>query len=328
MWGVLWKRRGEHLEWFQRSKKLPTVGALASTAARLAVFLRAGLSATRAWEELARDPELDDPTRELADEIHRGLERHIRHRDAVVDACATRGEPARVFAALVQVADEAGAPLHSALWSLAEALRDRLAVEAEVRAIAAAPRQTAWLLMALPPLGLLVAWALGVEVGDFFMDTALGGVSLVLAVILYVTAWAWMRRLVSQLLPDAGYLSPAHDLLAVATAGGALPETALARVQRALELSDLDLSTLPAIERLTDVSRRVGVPISVLATTEASWQRHRARAEASDAAATLSVQILIPLGLLLLPAFVIVGVVPVVVSLLQDAIASGQTGLW
>jgi tight adherence protein B len=70
------------------------------------------------------------------------------------------------------------------------------------------------------------------------------------------------------------------------------------------------------------------VPISVLATTEASWQRHRARAEASDAAATLSVQILIPLGLLLLPAFVIVGVVPVVVSLLQDAIASGQTGLW
>ena len=160
------------------------------------------------------------------------------------------------------------------------------------------------------------------------MDTALGVVSLVLAVILYVTAWAWMRRLVSQLLPDAGYLSPAHDLLAVATAGGALPETALSRVQRALEESDLDHSTLPAIERLTDVSRRVGVPISVLATTEASWQRHRARAEASDAAATLSVQILIPLGLLLLPAFVIVGVVPVVVSLLQDAIASGQTGLW
>ena len=306
----------------------PTVGGMAQLAARLAVFLRAGISHDTAWRELSSDPDLDLATQQLADAIASGLADHRRVREAVVQSCQGRGEPARVFAALVIVADESGTPLHSALWALAQSLRDRVATEADIRAVTTAPRQTAWLLMALPPLGLVVAWTLGIDVVTFFRETTLGRVAALTSGLLIGVAWMWMRRLVGQLLPDTGYLSPACDLLAVATAGGALPERALARVENALTQCGLDGEGIDAVQRLAELSRRVGVPISVLASTEAEWQRHRARSSSRDAAATLSVQILIPLGLLILPAFVLVGVLPVVVTLLRDAVAGGPSGLW
>lgn len=314
---------------FQRAKSRdPTVGGMATLAARLAVFLRAGISPHRAWKELSDDPDLDLATRELAADIAEELAHHYRVRDVVVRCCQGRGEPSRVFAALVIIADQSGTPLHSALWALAQSLRDRVATEADIRAITTAPRQTAWLLMALPPLGLVVAWSLGIDVLGFFTDTALGGVAALTGVLLIGLAWLWMRRLVSQLLPGTGYLSPACDLLAVATAGGALPETALVRVEEALTECGLGLDGMEAVQRLAELSRRVGVPISVLATTEAEWQRHRARSASRDAAATLSVQILIPLGVLILPAFVLLGVLPVFVTLLRDAVVTGYPGLW
>ena len=304
------------------------MGGMANVAARLAVFLRAGISQHRAWTELSADPDLDLATQELATAIATELATRHRVREAVVTGCQGRGEPAHAFAALVIVADESGTPLHSALWALARSLRDRVATEADIRAVTTAPQHTAWLLMALPPLGLAVAWSLGIEVLAFFSDTALGLGAAVTGFVLMGLAWFWMRRLVSQLLPDSGYLSPACDLLAVATAGGALPETALARVENALATCGLDLDGMAAVRRLAELSRRVGVPISALATTEAEWQRHRARSASRDAAATLSVQILFPLGLLILPAFVLVGVLPVVVALLRDAVMTGPTGLW
>lgn len=301
---------------------------MANLAVRLAVFLRAGISQKRAWEELSDAADLDIATRELASAISHELSGDHRVRDAVMRGCQGRGEPAQVFAALVMVADQSGTPLHSALWALAQSLRDRVATEADIRAVTAAPRQTAWLLMALPPLGLVVAWALGIDVVEFLVTTGLGRTAALVGGLLIGVAWLWMRRLVSQLVPGSGYLSPACDLLAVATAGGALPETALARVEGALRESGLGLDGMEPVRRLAELSRRVGVPISVLATTEAEWQRHRARSASRDAAATLSVQILIPLGLLILPAFVLVGVLPVVVTLLRDAVTAGPTGLW
>ncbi len=301
---------------------------MASLAVRLAVFLRAGISHHRAWKELSADPDLDPASQELGAAISAELARHHRFRDAVLRGCRGRGEPAQVFAALVVVADQSGTPLHEALWALAQSLRDRVATEADIRAVTTAPRQTAWLLMALPPLGLVVAWALGINVVGFFSDTALGFAAAVAGVLLIGLAWLWMRRLVSQLLPGSGYLSPACDLLAVATAGGALPETALARVEKALTECGLNLEGMEAVRRLAELSRRVGVPISVLATTEGEWQRYRARSASRDAAATLSVQILIPLGALILPAFVLLGVLPVVVTLLRDAVMTGPSGLW
>lgn len=316
--------------WWPGSKTAGHVGVaqMASLAARLAVFFQAGLSPAKAWEELALDSHIGEAGQALAGRIVSQLHEGGRHAESVRVACEGQGEPERVFSAVVAVADESGTPLYHALWALAEALRDRVSVEAEIRAIVQAPRQTTLLLLALPPLSLVVAGLLGVNALGFLTGSAFGWSLLVLAVLLYAAAIVWMGRLVSQLMPDAGYLSPARDLLAVASQGGALPEVAEARVNRVLIEHGLAESDNSDIGDLTALSRRVGIPISRLSVAEATWQRHHARAEAAEAAQSLSVRILIPLGLFILPAFVAVGVVPVIFTLLEGALRTDQPGLW
>lgn len=301
---------------------------MATLAARLAVFFQAGLSPAKAWEELALDAQIGEPGQALAGRVLVLLQEGGRHAHSVRVACAAQGEPERVFSAVVGVADESGTPLYQALWALADALRDRVSVEAEIRSIVQAPRQTTVLLLALPPLSLLIAGLLGVNALGFLTGSAFGWSLLGLAVLLYAAAIVWMGRLVTQLMPDSGYLSPARDLLAVASQGGALPEVAKARVNRVLIEHDLAQSDNADIGHLAALSRRVGIPISQLSVVEASWQRHHARAQAAEAAQSLSVRILIPLGLFILPAFVAVGVVPVIFTLLEGALRLDQPGLW
>jgi len=301
---------------------------MATLSARLAVFFQAGLSPAKAWEELARDGQIGEAGQALAGRIQSHLQGGGRHAESVRRACEAGGEPERVFSAVVVVADESGTALYQALWALAEALRDRVSVEAEIRSIVQAPRQTTLLLLALPPLSLVVAGLLGVNALGFLTGSAFGWLLLILAALLYVAAIVWMGRLVAQLMPDSGYLSPARDLLAVASQGGALPEVAEARVNRVLLAHGLAESDNADIAHLTALSRRVGIPISRLSVAEATWQRHHARAEAAEAAQSLSVRILIPLGLFILPAFVAVGVVPVIFALLEGALRPDQQGLW
>ncbi len=308
-----------------RSKASQDVGAaeMASLCARLAVFLQAGLSPGRAWAELASDESQPAPARQFAQRISQAMSGATGHAAAVRAVCQGGSEPERVFSAMLSVADESGTPLYRALWSLAEALRDRIGIEADIQAMVQVPRQTTWLLLALPPLSIVIAGMLGVDAIGFLIGSALGWGLLVGGIILYVAAIAWMRRLVAQLIPDRGYLSPARDLLAVATRGGALPEIARQRVERVLADHSLAKGDSNALAALTQLSRRAGIPIGVLASVEASWQRHQVRADAAQATQALSVRILIPLGLLILPAFVMVGVVPVVFTLLRGALGSG-----
>jgi len=301
---------------------------MATLATRLAVFLQAGVSPGRAWRELAAEDHLPEALRVVAREIDERLDAGGRHAESVQEVCVSGSEAERVFSCLVSVADESGTPLSLALWAFADALRDRVSIEWDIRAITQAPRQTSWLLLALPPLSLVVAGALGINALGFLTGSTFGWTLLIAATLCYLFAMAWMSRLVRQLLPDTGFLSPAHDLLAVASQGGAMPEAAQERVERVLAQHDVTLPGPPGLGALTSLSRRVGIPIATLATVEARWQRHHVKAEAARAAQSLSVRILIPLGLLILPAFVMVGVIPVVITLLQGALEGGAGSIW
>lgn len=300
---------------------------VAGIAARLAVFMGAGLSPTRAWQELVEN---DDQSQEA--ELIRDINDRVSLGEplvvAVAEVTASEGDAWRVLAAVHTVAHDTGAPLGDALWTLSTALRERFDAERAVRATILAPVYTQRLLMALPVLGLLVSAALGVNAIGFLTSSTLGWASLGLAVALMAGAWRWSRGMIRDALPGPGFLSPALDLLAIATSGGASPEVARNRVDDALDrhaLLSLDVTTL---EKLPALSRRVGIPLRALAVAEASWARARVKADATEKAAALSVKILIPLGALVLPAFVIIGVIPVVFSLLGGAFGAGGEGLW
>jgi tight adherence protein B len=300
---------------------------VAGVAARLAVFMRAGLSPARSWQELVDDDDESfeaDLIREVNDRVVAG--------ESLVDAVAvvTDGEDDawRVLAAVHSVAHDTGAPLGDALWALAASLRERYDAERAVRATILAPIYTRRLLMGLPLLGLAVAGMLGVDAVGFLTSSALGWTSLGVAIALMAGAWRWSRLMVQDALPGPGFLSPALDLLAIATSGGASPEVARKRVDDSLSKHGLEAPNTEALDKLPALSRRVGIPLRALAAAEASWSRARARADAAEKAAALSVKILIPLGALVLPAFVIVGVIPVVFALLSGAFGTGGEGLW
>lgn len=296
---------------------------VASMAAKLAVFIGAGLVPSRAWQELVDDGDESveaDVVRDVVDRLTAGSQLV----EAITDATDDEDESWRVLAAVHSVAHDTGAPLGDALWALSTALQERYDAERAVRATILAPIYTQRLLMALPLFGLLVSGLMGVNAVAFLTSSPLGWMSLAVATLLMAAAWRWSRAMVSDAIPGQGFLSPALDLFAISTSGGAPPELARVRVDNALvrhRLESLDaLNTLPAL------SRRVGVPVRALAVAEASWLRARVKADAAEKAAALSVKILIPLGILVLPAFVIVAVIPVIFALLNGAFAAG--GLW
>ena len=300
---------------------------VAGVAARLAVFMGAGLAPRRAWEELDNSDSVSprEPVwRRVTGQVTLG----VSLQEALAEETCNEEEAWRVLAAVHTVAHDTGAPLGDALWALSWALQERHEATRAVRQAVIAPVYTQRLLFALPVLGLAASAALGVNALGFLTGSALGWVSLTFAALLMLAAHRWGKALVADALPGPGYLSPALDLLAIATSGGASPEVAYRRVTVALRNHRLSLPEGDVLESLTQLSRRVGIPLRALAKAEASWLRSRAKADATDRAAALSVKILFPLGALVLPAFVLIAVIPVVFALLEGAFRAGGGGLW
>ncbi|WP_380171064.1 type II secretion system F family protein [Kineococcus sp. DHX-1] len=69
------------------------------------------------------------------------------------------------------------------------------------------------------------------------------------------------------------------------------------------------------------LSARTGAPVADLLRSAAASGRDRRRWEAEAAAARLSASLVLPLGLCTLPAFLLLGVVPVVLSLAGDVLS-------
>lgn len=100
------------------------------------------------------------------------------------------------LAAAWQVAHESGAGLAPVLDTLAEALRAADRRNRETAAALAGPRTTAWLLAALPAIGVLLAAGLGARPGDVLLHTPLGLGALLAGGALDVVGVLWTRRLV------------------------------------------------------------------------------------------------------------------------------------
>jgi tight adherence protein B len=175
------------------------------------------------------------------------------------------------------------------------------------------------LVMGLPLLGLGAGLITGVNGFPVLFATPLGLSALAGAGVLMSVAWWWMRILQRDALarPDPGEIS--LELFAIATAGGALPEAAWERVQTALVNFHLPGSESIEVTELSELSRRVGVPVSGLARQHSGLMRQRWRTDALERINRLGVQVVIPLGVLVLPAFVLVAVIPLGLAIWSEA---------
>ena len=183
---------------------------------------------------------------------------------------------------------------------------------------------------------------LGVALTTFLVVQGLSGV--VLSAVTGYAVWRWRRRLQHRADREsetqrALAMPVALDVLSACFAIGASQERALYAVAQGMpgtlgdDLSSvasamsvgadsaeawslLEASDLQALAAILTRVDSTGAPVTPLLTLLANQHRQRARAVAMDAARALGVRVAGPLGLCFLPAFVLVAVVPLVLSLL------------
>jgi tight adherence protein B len=283
------------------------IARVAAATQRLAVLLGAGVAPASAWQHAGLPPATDAG----------GMIAALA--DAAAHAPPLESGAWRGLAAAWEVATDAGAPLAPTLRLYAQSLRSLGAAQRDVRVALAAPIATARMVLALPAIGVLFGIALGFDTVGVLLTTPLGWACLGVGSGLILAAVRWNRRMVAAAQPREAAPGIECDLMAIAVSGGGSLDRAHALVARVTARHDI----APPGERVESVlalSRSAGVPAAELLRAEAEEARLDARASAQQKAATLSVKLMLPLGLCILPAFMVLGVVPLLVSVVTSTV--------
>ncbi len=270
------------------------------TVLRLAVLLQAGLAPERAWRHLA----------DAGDAAGAGVVDAVRRGMPIADAVRSVGGAWAEVGAAWAVAAAVGAPLAESLRGIAVALRDAHEAADDVRVTLAEPAGTAKLMGWLPLVGIGLGLALGFDTVGVLATNPLGIACLVAGILLVAAARRWTTRLVAAAAPGSGIPGMEEELLAIALSGGVSLDRARAIV---------DAAGVPRGAAAADVltlSRGAGVPAVELLRGAAALARHLSRIDGRLRAAKLSTRLLLPLGVCTLPAFLLLGVAPMVLSVM------------
>lgn len=269
---------------------------------RLAVLLEAGVSAERAWRLLAENG--DAAAKDVV---------ATPPGSAVGDVLGARGGAWQQIAVAWRVAEAVGAPLAPSLRLFSGALRDAQATRDDVAAAMADPAATARLVAWLPLVALGMGVVLGLDVASALVQPA-GVACVVIGLALMVAAARWSARLVTRAQPSEALAGLQRDVVAIALTSGASIDRALAALEAAgggpVE---------PDTRAVLDLSRRAGAPAVELLRSSAADARQSSRTEGRMRAARVGSQLLIPMGVCTLPAFLLLGVGPLMLSVLSGS---------
>lgn len=314
-----------------RADPAASVDRVAAATERLAALLTAGLTPAAAWRHVvphadrgpegSAGPRTDDArlVEAAADAAGDGgcvaeaIERaRAEHRDA--------SAAWSMLAAAWAVADAAGAPLAGCLSVLAEALRSEAQLRREAAAALAGPAASARLVAALPVIAVAFGALLGFDTIGVLIGNPVGLACLVAGSALLWAGARWSRSLVAR----ASVARPAAglelELLAVALTSGVSLARAEELVDTALRTHLPDLATSDVAAPVLRLAEQAGAPVAELLRAEAARLRGAARAEGAVRAAALGVRLMIPLGCCVLPAFVLLGVAPLLISVVTGTL--------
>ncbi|WP_382307655.1 type II secretion system F family protein [Herbiconiux sp. UC225_62] len=306
-----------------RSRR-PAAEQIGAVVERLAVLIGAGVSPTAAWAYVTEGAH----DRMLLTVAHR-IERGAAVADAIVSSTGDlpRAAPKRadrsadpwlVLAAAWSVATEAGAPLARCLGEIADSLRAVGRVERETAASLAGPAATTRLVAVLPVISLASGWLLGLDTGTALLGSPAGLACLALGLLLMAAGRFWSGAL----LRRARRVDPAPglmlDLVAVAVAGGGALPRAKNLVGETMHRFGLDTERdAAAVESVLVLASRSGAPPGELLRAEAARVRRDSVSRATEKAAALGTWLMLPLGVCVLPAFLLLAVAPVLIGVLS-----------
>ncbi|BDZ45762.1 type II secretion system F family protein [Naasia aerilata] len=293
---------------------------VAATADRLATLLAAGLPPPTAWEHLRRTAPYSEP---LAAVAH-GSAAGDRIAEALAAAAPANaaGRPWRAIATGVALAERTGAPLADVLGRLAESLRDLAAAERDVIAALTGPRLSSRLVLALPAVGIAFGFALGFDPVAELLGTPIGLACGAAGAVLFLLGALWTRRLVGRARAANPVSGLALELVAVALAAGVPFDDARMLVRDAAHACGLPLDE-DGVEEAGRLAGTAGVPVAPLLRGEARLLRRRATSDARVRAEALGVTLLLPLGICVLPAFMLLSVAPLMLSIVSSTVLPG-----
>jgi len=316
---------------------------VAAVVERLAVLLAAGVSPSAAWGYLAEAeaegaPESDGTSHVVRAVALAGVGRPVgevileavtprktladsRHRRTKLAKATSDSEDSawRGLAAAWIVASDAGAPLASGLLNFAGALRALAQARRDTSVALSGPVATAKLVLVLPIIGILFGMALGFDTLGTLVTTVPGMVCLVGGGLLLLAGRAWNRKLVVAATPTNLTPGLVLDLFAIAVSGGASLDRARNAVTSSVARCGIE-GTVADADAVLSLASRAGVPAGVLLQSEADRVRRDATSDADRRAAKLAVTLMIPLGLCVLPAFMLVGVAPLMIAVLSSTV--------
>jgi len=332
------------------------IDAIAAIAERLAVLLSAGVSAPVAWAHLGEQSERPSGADGL---VLTAAAAAASGGTSVPAAIAVaRGEAAEasaewsVLAAAWSVAADSGAPLAASLRDLAAALRDEAQLRREVHAALAGPVASARLVTALPLIAVLFGAAFGFDTVAVLFGNPIGVACVVLGGGLLWAGRRWSAALAARATRSRVDAGLELELLAIAMSSGASIDRARTLVADALEAGSVGgegaagastrggvarsrpaaqqgggarphgvpLSSRSAPDAVIALAVRAGAPVADLLRAESFRLRRVARADGAARAAALGVRLMLPLGACVLPAFVLLGVVPLLVSVVSGTL--------
>jgi tight adherence protein B len=287
----------------RRADAAPDASAAAESVLRIAVLLQAGIAPGRAWEHLGA----------TGDAVAVAVQARVGEGMPLPQAIAAQRGPWGEVAAAWTVAATVGAPLADSLRALAAALRDGQEAADEVRVALAEPTGTARLMGWLPLVAVLLGIALGFDTLAVLVTHPIGIACLVAGFGLMLAARRWTGGLVRRARPADGMPGLDAELVAIGLSGGA-------SIDRARRLVADASAREPSgdIDATLELSRAAGVPAVELLRASAALERHRARTAGRLRAAALSSKMLLPLGVCTLPAFLLLGVAPMLLSVISS----------
>lgn len=210
-----------------------------------------------------------------------------------------------------------GAPRTSVLTALADALDGSDQREREIVVGMASATATTRVLCALPGVTAVAAEMFGFPVIVFLLTTLAGILCLVTGTALVLGSWRWMLR-IRRSIPH-----PPRETGLVLDLAAALCRSSTIRAEQVHALTQLaerwgTAEEISQLDQSIRLSRAHGVPVSHLLSIAAAQARADAKHRVSYAIELLPTKLLAPVGILLLPAFVITTVIPVITSLAQQ----------
>lgn len=211
---------------------------------------------------------------------------------------------------LIAVTNLVGGRLAPTLDRFAKVLLTREQSRSELELAVAAPNASTRLVLSLPVLVFVGAGIAGIPIFQVLAQPSAIWISLILGTALFALGSRWTKGLLTKAKPRIEDPGLSLDLLAVAVGAG-LP------LQSAIEVVERQIGSIQTSE-LQELDSGTGVALNELLMERGNHLRLEQFTQDRLRIQKASVSVLWPLGITVLPAFVLIAIIPVGAALIQN----------